>query len=101
MPKATTTKSTKKSKQAVKATKPAADNAEKPKREPSAYNVFCKKHMKEWIAAHPGRAREAMAHMALMWKDAPENPNRGKTAKTKRSKPASRIASSDPPSSDD
>ncbi|KAF5359823.1 hypothetical protein D9756_003653 [Leucocoprinus leucothites] len=89
MPKAASIKSSKSSKQAVRATKPAVAKVEKPKREPSAYNLFCKKHMKEWIAAHPGRAKEAMAHMALLWKDAPENPNRGKGPKAKRIKPAS------------
>ncbi|KAF9441733.1 hypothetical protein P691DRAFT_779698 [Macrolepiota fuliginosa MF-IS2] len=101
MPKAVTSKLTKspaKTKQPAKPHKP-----EKTKREPSAYNLFCKKHMKEWITDHPGRAKEAMARIALMWKDSPENPNRGKASKAKRSKPtlSSGTGSSNPPSSDD
>jgi len=98
MPKAasTKTKSAANPKQPSKFTR-----ADKPKREPSAYNLFCKKHMKEWIAAHPGRAKEAMSHIALMWKDAPENPNRGKASKAKHTKGASGSGSSDPLSSDD
>ncbi|KAF8150244.1 hypothetical protein B0H34DRAFT_862861 [Crassisporium funariophilum] len=68
----------------TKADKPAA--ADKPKREPTAYQIFCKEHMKKWNEAHPGRAKEAMSEIALMWKDAPENPNRGQEPKARKPK---------------
>jgi hypothetical protein len=72
--------------------------------------------MKDRIVVHPGRAKEAMAHvlvvpcfrsdltcllssrwlsMTLMWRDTPENPKSGKSPKAKRSEP-----SSNPPSDD-
>ncbi|KAG6844647.1 hypothetical protein H0H87_005098 [Tephrocybe sp. NHM501043] len=54
-----------------------ADKADKPKREPTAYQLFCKAHMKKWNDENPGRSKEAMGMMAKLWKDAPENPNRG------------------------
>ncbi|KAF8869059.1 hypothetical protein BD779DRAFT_1424917, partial [Infundibulicybe gibba] len=63
-----------------------ADKADKPKREPSAYNIFCKANMKVWNEANPGRAKEAMGEMAKLWKDAPENPNRGKDVKSRKPK---------------
>ena len=41
--------------------KPAA--ADKPKREPSAYQIFCKENMKKWNEENPGRAKEAMTQV--------------------------------------
>ncbi|KDR69001.1 hypothetical protein GALMADRAFT_215335 [Galerina marginata CBS 339.88] len=64
----------------------AGDAAEKPKREPTAYQIFCKEHMKKWNEDNPGRAKEAMSHIAAMWKDAPENPNRGQDVKSRKPK---------------
>ncbi|KAG6889082.1 hypothetical protein C0995_003935 [Termitomyces sp. Mi166 len=69
-----------------KKTRPKADKADKPKREPTAYQLFCKKHMKAWNDANPGRAKEAMSQMAKLWKDAPENPNRGAEPKARKMK---------------
>ncbi|KAG5340095.1 hypothetical protein C0989_002797 [Termitomyces sp. Mn162] len=69
-----------------KKTRPKADKADKPKREPTAYQLFCKKHMKAWNDANPGRAKEAMTQMAKLWKDAPENPNRGAEPKARKAK---------------
>ena len=88
--------------------KPAA--ADKPKREPSAYQIFCKERMKKWNEENPGRAKEAMTQVgpslysschsldwysfvraqqiALLWKDAPENPNRGQESKPRKPKAA-------------
>lgn len=43
--------------------KPAA--ADKPKREPSAYQIFCKENMKKWNEENPGRAKEAMTQVSL------------------------------------
>jgi hypothetical protein len=40
-----------------------ADAADKPKREPTAYQVFCKEHMKKWNEDNPGRAKEAMTEV--------------------------------------
>ena len=82
--------------------KPAA--ADKPKREPSAYQMFCKDNMKKWNEENPGRAKEAMTQVhrfscpaprfywhflsaqqiALLWKDAPENPNRGQEPRARK-----------------
>jgi len=36
---------------------------DKPKREPTAYQIFCKEHMKKWNEANPGRAKEAMTQV--------------------------------------
>ncbi|KAJ8595142.1 hypothetical protein M405DRAFT_929712 [Rhizopogon salebrosus TDB-379] len=60
---------------------------DKPKRAPSAYNLFVQAHMKEWKDSHPGAPiKEAMAEIAAMWRDAPENPNRGKEPKARKTK---------------
>ncbi|KAG2132747.1 hypothetical protein DEU56DRAFT_914073 [Suillus clintonianus] len=50
---------------------------DKPKRAPSAYNLFVQAHMKEWKDACP-----------TMWWEAPENPNRGKEVKLRKPKAA-------------
>ncbi|KAG6853869.1 hypothetical protein C0991_000476 [Blastosporella zonata] len=47
----------------ARVTKPKADKADKPKREPTAYQLFCKAHMKEWNDANPGRSKEAMGQV--------------------------------------
>ncbi|KAG5651403.1 hypothetical protein H0H81_008761 [Sphagnurus paluster] len=69
-----------------KTRKPKADKADKPKREPTAYQLFCKANMKKWNDANPGRAKEAMGEMARQWKDAPENPNRGAEPRARKPK---------------
>lgn len=43
--------------------------ADKPKREPTAYQVFCKEHMKKWNEENPGRAKEAMSQVRLAFVD--------------------------------
>ncbi|KAJ7667182.1 hypothetical protein B0H17DRAFT_950611 [Mycena rosella] len=54
------------------------DGTEKPKRAPSAYNIYVKEHLPKWIAAHPDRPRtDGMGAVAALWADAPENPKRG------------------------
>ncbi|OJA10100.1 hypothetical protein AZE42_07533 [Rhizopogon vesiculosus] len=64
-----------------------ADKEDKPKRAPSAYNLFVQAHMKEWKESHPGAPiKEAMSEIAVMWRDAPENPNRGKEPKARKTK---------------
>lgn len=65
---------------------PKADVEDKPKRAPSAYQTFCKEKMKTWNEENPGRAKEAMAAIAAMWRDAPENPNRGQEPKQRKAK---------------
>ena len=39
------------------------DKEDKPKREPTAYQIFVKANMKLWIEANPGRQKEAMAQV--------------------------------------
>jgi len=49
------------------------------KREPSAYNLFMKAKLPEYKAKHPNaNHKEAFAAVATLWKNASENPNRGK-----------------------
>ncbi|TFY79442.1 hypothetical protein EWM64_g4566 [Hericium alpestre] len=117
----TTTKSTRRAN-----TKTSKDGKAKTKRAPSAYNLFVKANMKTWLAEHPGQpVKEAMAEVRLsfrlslqrlmyargqigsMWKNAPENPKRGKDTEAKAKKISSKkkAASVEPPqvepSSDD
>ncbi|KAI0067217.1 hypothetical protein BV25DRAFT_1819526 [Artomyces pyxidatus] len=55
------------------------DGATKTKRAPSAYNNFVKAHMSKYLAENQGKTnRDAMTYIGALWKDAPENPNRGK-----------------------
>lgn len=43
---------------------PSSDKGDKPKRAPSAYNLFVQAHMKEWKESHPGAPiKEAMAEV--------------------------------------
>ncbi|KAF7309245.1 hypothetical protein MIND_00294800 [Mycena indigotica] len=102
-----TTKSTKtatkdatnKTKKTTKSDKKAPDAAEKPKREPSAYNKFVKENMKPWREANPDKtAKDAMAAVAGMWRDAPENPNRGKSPKKRQAKKEQTLAKDKPKS---
>lgn len=96
------------------------DKADKPKRAPSAYNLFVQAKMKEWKENNPGVPhKEAMgevyAHastfilpsrspqIGALWRDAPENPNRGKEPKPKKpkaDKPAKDTKKPPPKSSD-
>lgn len=87
------------------------DKGDKPKRAPSAYNLFVQAKMKEWKENNTGAPiKEAMvevgAHtstflfvsrsrqIGAMWRDAPENPNRGKEPKSR--KPKASVAKSVP-----
>ncbi|KAF7300174.1 hypothetical protein MKEN_01341000 [Mycena kentingensis (nom. inval.)] len=65
------------------------DGNPKEKRPPSAYNLFVKENMPIWKAANEGKShKDAMAGIAAMWRDSPENPNRGKEPKPKAPKAA-------------
>jgi len=75
-----------------------ADKEEKPKRSPSAYQVFVKANLKAWNEANPGRSKEIMSQMALLWKDAPENPNRGEGKARKPKEPSSKPSKAAPKS---
>ncbi|KAF9236301.1 hypothetical protein BU15DRAFT_32386, partial [Melanogaster broomeanus] len=64
-----------------------ADKEDKPKRAPTAYNLFVQSKMKDWKANNPGAPiKEAMVEIGALWRDAPENPNRGKEPKTRKPK---------------
>ncbi|KAH7884249.1 hypothetical protein F5I97DRAFT_2035588 [Phlebopus sp. FC_14] len=68
-------------------TKSKAEKEDKPKRSPSAYNLFVQAKMKEWKANNPGAPiKGAMSEIAAQWRDAPENPNRGKEPKARKPK---------------
>ncbi|KAF7341693.1 hypothetical protein MSAN_02067700 [Mycena sanguinolenta] len=83
---ATVTKSKTATKDANTKTKKAEDKADKPKRPPSAYNIFIKENLPKWNEAHPDRKKEGMAEMAKLWANAEENPNRGKAKKDSKAK---------------
>ncbi|TRM62154.1 hypothetical protein BD626DRAFT_67981 [Schizophyllum amplum] len=54
----------------------STDNTTK---ERSEYQKYIAAHLKPWRVDNPGKtAAEAMKAVAAMWRDAPENPNRGK-----------------------
>ncbi|KAG8931229.1 hypothetical protein FRC02_003044 [Tulasnella sp. 418] len=85
------------------------DNTKVKKRAPSAYNNFMATHMKTWRTEHPAAsAKEAMAapiamvghQIAAQWKDSPENPNRGKPSKPKKTHNKENADTSTDPSSD-
>jgi hypothetical protein len=42
---------------------PCTDKEDKPKHEPSAYQVFVKANMKAWNEANPGQSKEAMSQV--------------------------------------
>ncbi|KAL4064568.1 hypothetical protein V8B97DRAFT_1984890 [Scleroderma yunnanense] len=67
----------------------AADKEDKPKRQPTAYNLFVQAKMKEWKTKNPNAPiKEAMIEIGQLWRDAPENPNRGKVPKPRKPKAA-------------
>ncbi|KAJ7835731.1 hypothetical protein B0H14DRAFT_2795378 [Mycena olivaceomarginata] len=70
----------------TKTKKPDAD-VEKPKREPTAYNIFIATNLPKWNAANPDRKKDGMAAMGKLWAEADENPNKGKPV-VKRTKKA-------------
>ncbi|GJJ09027.1 hypothetical protein Clacol_003248 [Clathrus columnatus] len=66
--------------------KTATAKDDKTKRSPSAYNQFMKDHLSDYKEKHPDlNHKEAFAAVAAMWKDAPENPNKGKSTTKKTS----------------
>lgn len=70
-----------------------ADKEDKPKRQPTAYNLFVQAKMKEWKAKNPNAPiKEAMVEIGQLWRDAPENPNRGKEPKPRKPKPKAAAA---------
>ncbi|KAJ7661338.1 hypothetical protein DFH06DRAFT_373060 [Mycena polygramma] len=85
---ATTTKTKTATKDANTKTKAkkADDGGEKTKRAPSAYNIYVSENLKKWNEANPDKKKQGMAAVAAMWKDAPENPNRGKTVEKRAPK---------------
>jgi len=77
MPKAATETKTKAATKSAN-TKPK-EGKTKTKRAPSAYNLFMAEHLKKWREENPGQPHKSgMSAVAALWKDAPENPNRGK-----------------------
>ncbi|KAI0044025.1 hypothetical protein FA95DRAFT_1497776, partial [Auriscalpium vulgare] len=65
----------------------------KGKRAPSAYNLFVKANMSKYLADNKGKTnKDAMVHIGAIWKDAPENPNRGKEPAAKKAKAPKRSA---------
>ncbi|KAG7451467.1 uncharacterized protein BT62DRAFT_927171 [Guyanagaster necrorhizus] len=69
-------------------------------REPSKYQQFMSVQLKLWKEQNPDRsARDAMKEVAVLWRDSPENPNRGKAPKPKKKKAANSGSSSEPFSS--
>ncbi|KAN0126283.1 hypothetical protein V8E53_015206 [Lactarius tabidus] len=70
-------------------TKSTKDVEGKIKRAPTAYNLFVKEHMKNYLAENPGKTnKDAMKHIGALWKDAPENPRRGQAVKERPPKKA-------------
>jgi len=49
-----------------------ADKADKPKREPSAYNLFIKAHLKPWLEANPEKkSKEGMVYVRRIFSPRP------------------------------
>lgn len=89
----------------------------KEKRAPTPYNLFVKANLPKWKAENSDKpSKEAMAGLrrralfefpllmtcpkvAALWKDAPENPKRGKEV-VPRKKKAAKVAAKEPSSSD-
>ncbi|KAG8213491.1 hypothetical protein J3R82DRAFT_12030 [Butyriboletus roseoflavus] len=87
MAKTTTVTSTKTATKRANAKTVKQDKENKPKRAPSAYNLFVQAKMKEWKENNPGvPIKEAMVEIGALWRDAPENPNRGKEPKSRKPK---------------
>ncbi|KAF8119984.1 hypothetical protein EV363DRAFT_1356316, partial [Boletus edulis] len=63
--------------------------------------------MKDWKENNPGvPIKDAMAEIGALWRDAPENPNRGKEPKSRKpkanaNKPVTKAAKEPPPKSSD
>ncbi|KAL1756098.1 hypothetical protein FB107DRAFT_248465 [Schizophyllum commune] len=87
MPKAATESKTKAATAKANA-KPLSDGTtENVVREPSIYNQYMKANLAPYKERNPGVPhREAFTAVAAMWRDAPENPNRGKEPKPKKTK---------------
>ncbi|KAG6370751.1 hypothetical protein JVT61DRAFT_10953 [Boletus reticuloceps] len=87
MAKTTTATSTKTATKRANAKTSKQDKEGKPKRAPSAYNLFVQAKMKDWKENNPGvPIKDAMAEIGALWRDAPENPNRGKEPKSRKPK---------------
>ncbi|KDQ06730.1 hypothetical protein BOTBODRAFT_60457 [Botryobasidium botryosum FD-172 SS1] len=57
----------------------------KEKRPPTNYQLFMKNNITSYKESHPGIShKDAFKEVALLWKDAEENPNRGGTAPVKK-----------------
>ncbi|KAF5328139.1 hypothetical protein D9758_016722 [Tetrapyrgos nigripes] len=105
MPKVPSTSTS--SKSSSKATKDKPAGEKKQKRPPSAYNLYIKNNSAKWKEENPGKKQsEMMKEMAVLWKDADENPNKGREPKPKKKKSdsaratvAKDAASSSPPPS--
>ncbi|KAI0073155.1 hypothetical protein K474DRAFT_1649945 [Panus rudis PR-1116 ss-1] len=75
-------------KAATKSANAKSSSEGKPKRAPSEYNKFMAANLKPWREANPGKSvKDSMKAVAAMWKDAPENPNRGQEPKSKKKAP--------------
>ncbi|KAI5896256.1 uncharacterized protein SCHCODRAFT_02614371 [Schizophyllum commune H4-8] len=87
MPKAATESKTKAA-TAKANSKPISDGTtENVVREPSIYNQYMKANLGPYKERNPGVPhKEAFTAVAVMWRDAPENPNRGKEPKPKKTK---------------
>ncbi|KAI9568157.1 hypothetical protein HD554DRAFT_776644 [Boletus coccyginus] len=107
MAKTATATSTKTATKRANAKTSKQDKEDKPKRAPSAYNLFVQAKMKEWKENNPGAPiKEAMAEIGAWWRDAPENPNRGKEPKSRKpkanaDKPAAKATKKPAPKSSD
>ncbi|KAK0194128.1 hypothetical protein F5146DRAFT_1134898 [Armillaria mellea] len=97
MPKATKDSSVK---VASKPSKTKTVKEVKTPREPSKYQQFMSVQLKLWKEQNPDRsATDAMKEVAVIWRDSPENPNRGKAPRPKKKKAAKPGSSSEPSSS--
>ncbi|KAK7042931.1 hypothetical protein VNI00_008667 [Paramarasmius palmivorus] len=85
MPKAT--------KSSASAPKAKADNADKPKRPPTAWQSYFKDNIDRWMGENPGMKRtEGMKALSVEWRDHPDNPNKGQPPKPKKSKAKAKAA---------
>ncbi|KAK0236253.1 hypothetical protein EDD85DRAFT_839962 [Armillaria nabsnona] len=87
-------------KAASKVSKTKTAKEDKTPREPSKYQQFMSVQLKLWKVQNPDRsATDAMKEVAVIWRDSPENPNRGKAPRPKKKKTAKPGSSSEPSSS--
>ncbi|KAK0485024.1 hypothetical protein IW261DRAFT_1460004 [Armillaria novae-zelandiae] len=83
-----------------KASKTKTFKEVKTPREPSKYQQFMSVQLKLWKEQNPDRApTDAMKEVAVIWRDSPENPNRGKAPRPRKKKAAKPGSSSEPSSS--